>query len=101
MPSSSEIGPLTAREIQMPRETWSPQPSSTGACDAAKRPLARTGVFRKEGVASAGSPQVTFNLVDFYHKERQLIGVDTLKLSFGESAEIRPDIKAETLLLIE
>lgn len=43
---------------------------------------------RQIAIASTGSPQVTLNLVDFYHKEARLIGVDTLKLSFGESAEI-------------
>ncbi|HJY84812.1 MAG TPA: zinc-binding dehydrogenase, partial [Candidatus Binatia bacterium] len=48
--------------------------------------LAQRG--RQIVIASAGSPQVTLNLVDFYHKEACLIGVDTLKLSFGESAEI-------------
>ena len=48
--------------------------------------LAQRG--RQIAIASAGKPQVTFNLVDFYHKEARLIGVDTLKLSFSESAEI-------------
>jgi NADPH2:quinone reductase len=48
--------------------------------------LAQRG--RQIAIASAGNPQVTFNLVDFYHKEASLIGVDTLKLSFSESAEI-------------
>ncbi|MGA9721660.1 MAG: zinc-binding alcohol dehydrogenase family protein [Candidatus Binatus sp.] len=48
--------------------------------------LAQRG--RQIAIASAGNPQVTFNLVDFYHKEARLIGVDTLKLSFSESAEI-------------
>ncbi|MGO9453519.1 MAG: quinone oxidoreductase family protein [Candidatus Binataceae bacterium] len=48
--------------------------------------LAQRG--RQTAIASAGNPQVTFNLVDFYHKEARLIGVDTLKLSFSESAEI-------------
>jgi NADPH2:quinone reductase len=43
---------------------------------------------RQIAVASAGNPQVTFNLVDFYHKEACLKGVDTLKLSPGEAAEI-------------
>ena len=43
---------------------------------------------RQIAIASVGDPQVTFNLVDFYHKEGRLIGVDTLKLSFSESAEI-------------
>ena len=31
---------------------------------------------------------MTFNLVDFYHKEARLMGVDTLKLSFAEAAGI-------------
>jgi NADPH:quinone reductase-like Zn-dependent oxidoreductase len=48
--------------------------------------LAQRG--RQIAIASAGNPQVTFNLVDFYHEEARLIGVDTLKLSFSESAEI-------------
>jgi NADPH:quinone reductase len=48
--------------------------------------LAQRG--RQIAIASAGNPQVTFNLVDFYHKEARLLGVDTLKLSFSESAEI-------------
>lgn len=48
--------------------------------------LAQRG--RQVAIASAGTPRVTFNLVDFYHKEACLLGVDTLKLSFAESAEI-------------
>ena len=43
---------------------------------------------RQIAIASAGDPHVTFNLVDFYHKEACLLGVDTLKLSPGEAAEI-------------
>jgi len=43
---------------------------------------------RQVAIASAGNPMVTFNLVDFYHKEACLLGLDTLKLSSGESAEI-------------
>jgi hypothetical protein len=39
-------------------------------------------------IASAGNPQVTFNLVDCYHIEACLMGVDTLKRSFGGSANI-------------
>ena len=67
--------------------------------------LAQRG--RQIAIASAGNPQVTFNLVDFYHKEARLIGVDTLKLSFSESAEILkallPGFKAGifTLPLVE
>lgn len=41
---------------------------------------------------------MTLNLVGFYHKEARLIGLDTLELSFVESAEILkalvPDFKA-------
>ena len=48
--------------------------------------LAQRG--RQIAIASAGDPHVTFNLVDFYHKEACLLGVDTLKLSPGEAAEI-------------
>jgi len=48
--------------------------------------LAQRG--RQIAIASAGDPRVTFNLVDFYHKEACLKGVDTLKLSFDEAAEI-------------
>ncbi|MGA7579641.1 MAG: quinone oxidoreductase family protein [Desulfobaccales bacterium] len=48
--------------------------------------LAQRG--RQVAIASAGDPRVTFNLVDFYHKEASLLGVDTLKLSSGEAAEI-------------
>jgi len=54
--------------------------------DACLQSLAQRG--RQVAIASAGNPQVSFNLVDFYHKEAALMGVDTLKLSFGESAEI-------------
>ena len=48
--------------------------------------LAQRG--RQIAIASSGSPKVTLNLVDFYHKEARLIGLDTLELSFVESAEI-------------
>lgn len=62
--------------------------------------LAQRG--RQIAIASA-NPQVTFNLVDFYHKEGCLIGVDTLKLSFSGSAEILkailPGFKAGTFSL--
>ena len=54
--------------------------------EACLESLAQRG--RQIAIASAGDPHVTLNLVDFYHKERCLIGVDTLKLSPGEAAEI-------------
>jgi NADPH:quinone reductase-like Zn-dependent oxidoreductase len=53
---------------------------------------------RTVSIASAGSPEVTFNLVDFYHRELTLMGVDTLALDTITSAallrEIIPDLQA-------
>jgi NADPH:quinone reductase len=54
--------------------------------EACLESLAQRG--RQIAIASAGDGRVTFNLVDFYHKEACLVGVDTLKLSFAEAAEI-------------
>jgi NADPH:quinone reductase len=58
---------------------------------------------RQVAIASAGSLQVSFNLVNFYHKDARLIGLDTLALSFAEAAEILkallPGFKAGTLSL--
>ena len=54
--------------------------------EACLESLAQRG--RQIAIASAGDPHVTFNLVNFYHKEACLLGVDTLKLSPGEAAEI-------------
>ena len=54
--------------------------------EACLESLAQRG--RQIAIASAGDPHVTFNLVKFYHKEACLLGVDTLKLSPGEAAEI-------------
>jgi NADPH2:quinone reductase len=39
-------------------------------------------------IASNPEPRVNFNLVDFYHNESRLLGVDSLKLDFEEAAEI-------------
>ena len=39
-------------------------------------------------IASNPEPRVNFNLVDFYHNESRLLGLDSLKLSFEEAAEI-------------
>src|SRR5947208_12948873 len=36
--------------------------------------------------------RASFSLVDFYHREARLIGVDTLKLSFAESAVVLREI---------
>jgi len=43
---------------------------------------------RQVVIASNPEPRVTFNLVDFYHNESRLLGLDSLKLSFEEAAEI-------------
>ncbi len=43
---------------------------------------------RQVAIASTPEPRVGFNLVDFYHNESRLIGVDSLKLSFEETAGI-------------
>jgi NADPH:quinone reductase-like Zn-dependent oxidoreductase len=50
------------------------------------RSLALRG--RHIAIASNPDPRVSFNLVDFYHRESRLFGVDSVKLSFQESAEI-------------
>jgi NADPH:quinone reductase len=43
---------------------------------------------RQVAISSSPEPRVSFNLVDFYHNESRLIGVDSLKLSFEQTAEI-------------
>lgn len=47
--------------------------------------LARRG--RQVAIASA-ELRVSFNLIDFYHNESRLFGLDTLKLSFAEAGAI-------------
>lgn len=54
--------------------------------DPCLRCLAPRG--RQVAIASTGDPHVHFNLVDFYHREGSLIGLDTLKMGFAESATI-------------
>ena len=53
---------------------------------------------RQVAISSSPEPQVSFNLVNFYHNESRLLGVDSLKLSFEETAEIlrrlTPDIES-------
>jgi NADPH:quinone reductase-like Zn-dependent oxidoreductase len=55
---------------------------------------------RQVAISSSPEPRVSFNLVDFYHNESRLLGVDSLKLSFEETAEIlcrlTPGIEAGT-----
>jgi len=43
---------------------------------------------RQVAISNSGDPRVSFNLIDFYHKQARLIGVDTLKLSIEECANI-------------
>ena len=43
---------------------------------------------RQVAIASNPDPRVSFNLVDFYHREARLIGVDSIKLGFEESSAI-------------
>jgi NADPH:quinone reductase len=55
---------------------------------------------RQVAISSSPEPRVSFNLVDFYHNESRLLGVDSLKLSFEEAAGIlrrlTPGIEAGT-----
>jgi NADPH:quinone reductase-like Zn-dependent oxidoreductase len=57
------------------------------ACLAA---VARRG--RQVSISSGGMPRVTFSLVDFYHNESRLIGVDSLKWGFSETAQVLRDL---------
>jgi NADPH:quinone reductase-like Zn-dependent oxidoreductase len=43
---------------------------------------------RQVAISSSPNPVVSFNLVDFYHNESRLLGLDSLKLGFEESAGI-------------
>jgi len=43
---------------------------------------------RQVAISSSRDPRVSFNLVDFYHNESRLLGVDSLKLSFLETGDI-------------
>jgi NADPH:quinone reductase len=55
---------------------------------------------RQVAISSSPEPRVSFNLLDFYHNESRLFGVDSLKLSFEETGEIlrrlTPGIEAGT-----
>jgi NADPH:quinone reductase-like Zn-dependent oxidoreductase len=43
---------------------------------------------RQVAIASSPEPKVAFNLVDFYHNQSHLIGVDAIQLSFEDSGQI-------------
>jgi NADPH:quinone reductase-like Zn-dependent oxidoreductase len=42
---------------------------------------------RQVAISSSPDPRVSFNLVDFYHNESRLLGLDSLKITFEESAQ--------------
>jgi NADPH:quinone reductase-like Zn-dependent oxidoreductase len=48
---------------------------------------------RQVAIASIGSGRVEFNLVDFYHGLRHLIGVDTMKLTGPQIAKIMDELR--------
>jgi NADPH:quinone reductase len=66
--------------------------------DTVGNPLFETGLQclaqrgRQVCIASTTDPRIGFNLVDFYHKEATLKGVDSLKLSFKESGDILKEL---------
>ena len=43
---------------------------------------------RQVAISSTPDPKVTFNLVDFYHNESHLIGLDSIQLSFQDTGRI-------------
>lgn len=43
---------------------------------------------RQVAITSVGRRRVEFDLIDFYHEQRRLIGVDTMKLGAREIARI-------------
>ena len=43
---------------------------------------------RQVAISSSPDPRVSFNLVDFYHNESRLFGVDSVKLNFRDAADI-------------
>jgi NADPH:quinone reductase-like Zn-dependent oxidoreductase len=60
--------------------------------EPALRSLAFGG--RQVVIASPGNPQVSFNLVDFYHNFSQLLGVDSYGLTPQQVAEIANELQA-------
>ena len=49
---------------------------------------------RQVAITSVGSRRVDFDLMDFYHNQLRLIGVDTLKLTGAEIAAIMSELRA-------
>lgn len=48
---------------------------------------------RQIALTSVGTPRVEFNLVDFYHNQLRLIGIDTIKLTGVEIAQIMDELR--------
>jgi NADPH:quinone reductase len=48
---------------------------------------------RQVAITSVGTRRVEFDLIDFYHGERRLIGVDTMKLTGWEIARIMDQLR--------
>ncbi len=59
--------------------------------EPALRSLALGG--RQVAIASPGHPQVSFNLVDFYHNFSRLLGVDSYGLTPRQIAEIEDELR--------
>jgi NADPH:quinone reductase-like Zn-dependent oxidoreductase len=49
---------------------------------------------RQVAIASGPERRVTFDLIDFYHNESRLLGVDSLKLSFEETGAILRELSS-------
>jgi NADPH:quinone reductase-like Zn-dependent oxidoreductase len=48
---------------------------------------------RQVAISSAGTPRVSFNLVDFYHNSSRLLGVDSYGLTSPQVAEIEEELR--------
>lgn len=48
---------------------------------------------RNVAIAAIGEPRVGFNLMDFYHNQSRLLGVDSMKFSAGQIAGIMGELK--------
>jgi NADPH2:quinone reductase len=49
---------------------------------------------RHVAISSAGNPQVSFNLIDFYHNFSRLLGVDSYGLALKQIAEIEDELRS-------
>jgi NADPH:quinone reductase-like Zn-dependent oxidoreductase len=60
--------------------------------ESALRSLSPGG--RQVAISSAGSPRVSFNLIDFYHNRSRLMGVDSYGLTSRQVGEIEEELRA-------